>query len=37
MIYLIDPMKATLEVCTFKCLFKCDRNVPLYGVPDPTV
>ena len=39
MIYLIDPMDATVEACPVKCFLKCTGVCgikPLYGVPTET-
>lgn len=39
MIYLIDPVEATLERCTTKCYILCSGVCgikPLYGVPTET-
>ncbi len=39
MIYLIDPMEATVDACIPKCFLKCTGVCgikPLYGVPTET-
>ncbi len=39
MIYLIDPMEATVDACTTKCFLKCTGVCgikPMYGVPTET-
>ncbi len=39
MIYLIDPMEPTVDVCITKCFLKCTgvcHIKPLYGVPTET-
>jgi hypothetical protein len=39
MIYLIDPMEATVDACPAKCFIKCTGVCgikPMYGVPTET-